>query len=83
MHITFNVALLLLSDYMIEYKTVKGKSWTKIVTVGGSTSEHCIENLKEMDELTLRISAENAIGVSLPAESETVKLAKHASEYHD
>lgn len=69
----------MLSDYIIEYKTVKGKMWTKVITVGGSVYEHCIENIKEKDELVFRISAENAIGVSLPTESQTVRLEKHAS----
>lgn len=71
----------LVIDYIIEYKTVKAKSWTKVITVSGSVYEHCIENIKEKDELIFRISAENAIGVSLAAESQTVKLEKHASKY--
>lgn len=67
-------------DYIIEYKTVKGKSWTKIITVNGSVYEHCVENIKDKEELVFRISAENAIGVSLPAESQSVRLEKHASK---
>lgn len=49
--------------------------------MSGSVYEHRIENIKEKDELVFRISAENAIGVSLAAESQTVRLEKHASEY--
>lgn len=60
---------------------MKGKTWSKIVTVGGSVNEHCIENIKEKDEIIFRISAENAVGVSLPAESQSVRLEKHASKY--
>lgn len=52
-----------------------------MVTVSGAVFEHCIENIKEKDDLVFRISAENAIGVSLPAESQTVRMEKHASEY--
>ncbi|NP_001091843.1 titin2 [Bombyx mori] len=60
-----------ITNYIIEFKTVKGKSWTKIVTVGGSVHEHCIENIKEKDEIIFRISAENTVGVSLPTESQS------------
>lgn len=60
---------------------MKGKSWTKIITVNGSVYEHCVENIKEKDELVFRISAENAVGVSLPAESQSVRLEKHASKF--
>ncbi|XP_028170388.1 titin-like [Ostrinia furnacalis] len=67
-----------ITNYIIEYKILKGKSWSKVVTVSGSVYEHCIENIKEK-ELVFRISAENAIGVSLPAESQTVSLEKHAT----
>ena len=69
-------------DYIVEYKTVKGKKWSKVVTVSGSVHEYCIENIREKDELLFRVSAENAIGISLPAESESVKLSKHASKYY-
>lgn len=68
-----------ITNYIIEFKTVKGKSWTKIVTVGGSVHEHCIENIKEKDEIIFRISAENTVGVSLPTESQSVRLEKHAT----
>lgn len=68
-------------DYIIEYKTVKSKSWTKIITVNGSVYEHCVENIKQKEELVFRISAENAIGISLPAESQSVRLEKHASKF--
>ncbi|XP_026742306.1 titin-like isoform X13 [Trichoplusia ni] len=67
------------TNYIIEYKTARGKSWTKAITVSGTVFEHCIENIKEKDELVFRISAENAIGVSLAAESQTVRLEKHAT----
>lgn len=51
-----------------------------MVTVSGSVYEHCVENIKEKDEIVFRISAENAIGVSLPAQSQSVRLEKHASK---
>ncbi|KAG6458522.1 hypothetical protein O3G_MSEX010918, partial [Manduca sexta] len=68
-----------ITNYIIEYKTVKGKSWTKAITVGGTVYEHCIENIKEKEEFIFRISAENAVGISLPTESKSVKLEKHAT----
>lgn len=71
----------IIPDYIIEYKTVKSKVWTKIITVSGSVYEHCIENLKEKSDLLFRISAENAVGISVPAESQTVRLEKYASKY--
>lgn len=74
-------AVKLITDYIIEYKTAKAKSWTKVITVNGTVYEHCIENIKEKEELVFRISAENAIGVSLPAETQGVRLEKHASKY--
>ncbi|XP_045510204.1 titin-like [Colias croceus] len=67
------------TNYIIEYKTVKGKSWSKVITVGGSVFEHCIENLKDKEQIVFRISAENAIGVSLPTQSQHVRLDKHAT----
>uniref|UniRef100_A0A2A4JBM0 Hemolin n=1 Tax=Heliothis virescens TaxID=7102 RepID=A0A2A4JBM0_HELVI len=69
----------IVTNYIIEYKTAKAKSWTKVITVSGTVYEHCIENIKEKEELVFRISAENAIGVSLPAESQGVRLEKHAT----
>ncbi|CAF4749840.1 unnamed protein product [Pieris macdunnoughi] len=68
-----------ITNYIIEYKTVKGKSWSKVITVSGSVFEHCIENLKEKEQIVFRISAENAIGVSLPTQSQNVRLDKHAT----
>ncbi|CAK1554213.1 unnamed protein product, partial [Leptosia nina] len=68
-----------ITNYIIEYKTVKGKSWSKVITVSGSVYEHCIENLKEKEQIVFRISAENAIGVSLPTQSQNVRLDKHAT----
>jgi hypothetical protein len=50
------------------------------VTVGGGVRDYRAENIKEKDELVFRVSAENAVGVSLPALSQTVRLEKHASK---
>lgn len=60
---------------------MKAKSWTKIITVSGSVLEHCAENIKEKEELVFRVSAENAVGVGPPAQSEVLRLQKHASEW--
>ncbi|VVC94321.1 unnamed protein product, partial [Leptidea sinapis] len=68
-----------ITNYIIEYKTVKGKTWTKVKTVSGSIYEYCLENLKEKDELVFRISAENAIGISLPTQSQSIRLEKYAT----
>ncbi|CAH0745798.1 unnamed protein product, partial [Diatraea saccharalis] len=68
-----------ITNYIVEYKTVKGKSWTKVVTVGGAARDYRVENIREKDELVFRVSAENAVGVSLPALSQTVRLEKHAT----
>ncbi|CAH0684241.1 unnamed protein product [Chilo suppressalis] len=67
------------TNYVVEYKTVKGKKWTKVVTVGGATRDYRVENIREKDDLVFRVSAENAVGVSLPALSQTVRLEKHAN----
>lgn len=43
-----------------------------------TTYKYCIENRKE-SELSFRIFAENSIGLSIPAVSETVTLKSHAT----
>lgn len=67
------------TDYIIECKTSKTK-WSKVVTVSSGVLQHCVEHLKHKDDLIFRVSAENAIGVGPPMESESVRLEKHASE---
>jgi hypothetical protein len=56
------------------------KTWTKVVTLEPSITQHCIENLKERSQLFFRVYAENSMGLSPPASTEIVSLKTHAGK---
>ncbi|PSN52174.1 Titin [Blattella germanica] len=70
-----------LTGYIIEMRLISAKSWTKVVTLDPSVTQHCIENLKEKSELFFRVYAENSMGLSPPACTEIVSLKTHAKSY--
>ena len=70
------------AGYIIEMRLASAKTWTKVVTLDPSVTQHCIENLKERSELFFRVYAENSIGLSPPAATEIVSLKTHASKYY-
>lgn len=67
--------------YVIEKRSSKSTKWTKVVTLDTYCLQYCIDNLKEKSELTIRVLAENIIGLSAPAVTESIILKTHASKY--
>uniref|UniRef100_A0A182JJK3 Titin-like n=1 Tax=Anopheles atroparvus TaxID=41427 RepID=A0A182JJK3_ANOAO len=67
------------TGYVIEKRLTTAQQWTKIKTLESSVLSYCVDNLKEKTELVFRILAENAVGLSAPAVSETVVLKSHAT----
>lgn len=55
--------------------------WSRVVTLDTYCLRYCIDNLKEKSEYVFRVLAENAIGLSAPAETENIVLKTHASKY--
>ena len=53
-----------------------------MATLDSYCLSYCIDNLKETSEVNFRVSAENAIGVSAPAYTESVTLKTHASTFN-
>lgn len=51
-----------------------------MATIDANVLEYRFEKLKEKSDVMFRISAENAVGLGLPAMSEIVNLHKHASK---
>ncbi|CAH2104073.1 unnamed protein product [Euphydryas editha] len=68
-----------ITNYIIEYKTVSGASWSKLATVSGAVLSRCVENLRETDALVFRVAAENAIGAGPSAASDVVHLERYAT----
>lgn len=54
--------------------------WSRVVTLDTHCLHYCIDNLKEKSEYIFRVLAENAIGLSAPAETENIVLKTHASK---
>ena len=55
--------------------------WEKIVTLDSTVTLYVVQNLKERSEkLYFRVTAENPIGLSEPAETGAVALKTHASK---
>lgn len=54
--------------------------WSRVVTLDTYCLRYCIDNLKEKSEYVFRVLAENAIGLSAPAETENIVLKTHASK---
>lgn len=67
------------TGYVIEKRLTSSQQWTKIKTLDANCLSYCVDNLKEKSELVFRVFAENVIGLSPPATSETVTLKSHAT----
>lgn len=70
-----------ITSYIIEKLLTKSSQWSRVATLEPYCLSYCIDNLKETTELSFRVVAENAIGVSAPAYTEPVILKTHASTF--
>lgn len=70
-----------LTSYIIEKLLTKSSQWSRVATLDSYCLSYCIDNLKETTELSFRVLAENAIGVSAPAYTDSVMLRTHASKF--
>jgi len=71
-----------LTGYIIEKSLFVAGSdlkWEKVVTLEPSVTVHCLQNLKEKREYFFRVTCENPMGLSPPAETERVSLKTHAT----
>uniref|UniRef100_A0A8D8G2B6 Titin n=2 Tax=Culex pipiens TaxID=7175 RepID=A0A8D8G2B6_CULPI len=71
------------TGYVVEKRLTTAQQWTKIKTLDANCLSYSVDNLKEKSELVFRVFAENAIGLSSPATSDTVTLKTHASKILD
>lgn len=71
-----------ITSYIIEKHLTKSSKWSCVATLDSYCLSYCIDNLKETTELNFRVSAENAIGVSAPAYTDSVTLKTHASTFN-
>lgn len=69
------------AGYILEYKLASSNTWTKVATVDANILQYCFEKLKQKTDVILKVTAENMVGVGLPATSDIVNLHKHASEF--
>lgn len=69
-----------ITGYVVERKLEFMPKWEKVFTLEAFTLQYTFENLKEKSDYRFRVFAENAIGLSLPAITETVQLKTHASK---
>lgn len=68
-----------ITSYIIEKHLSKSSQWSRVATLDSYCLSYCIDNLRETNELNFRVLAENAIGVSAPANTESIYLKTHAS----
>lgn len=68
-----------ITSYIIEKLLTKSSQWSRVATLDSYCLSYCIDNLKETTELSFRVLAENAIGISAPANTESITLRTHAS----
>jgi tellurite resistance-related uncharacterized protein len=68
-----------ITAYIIEKHLAKSSQWSRVATLDSYCLSYCIDNLKETSELNFRVLAENAIGVSAPAYTDSITLKTHAS----
>lgn len=52
-----------------------------MATVDANILQYCFEKLKQKTDVILKVTAENMVGVGLPATSDIVNLHKHASKF--
>lgn len=70
-----------ITGYVVEKKLEYMPKWEKVFTLEANSLSYTFENLKEKSEYVFRVFAENAIGLSVAAHSEVIKLRSHASMY--
>lgn len=70
-----------ITGYIIEKRLAGSPKWEKVITLEPNVFQHTIENLKEKNEFVFRVFAENAIGMSTPANTQVIALKRHASTF--
>ena len=65
-----------ISSYIIEKRDAKRNTWTPVDKVTGTTLTYAVQKLLEGNQYYFRVTAENDIGVSEPAELKQPVLAK-------
>lgn len=65
-----------LTGYVIEKRDAKRNTWMPVHTVDSSTNTYAVIKLLEGNEYFFRVSAENEVGVSEPAEMDEGTIAK-------
>jgi Fibronectin type III domain len=68
-----------ITAYIIEKLLTKSSQWSRVATLDSYCLSYCIDNLKETSDLSFRVLAENAVGISAPAYTDSVVLKTHAS----
>lgn len=67
--------------YIIEKKQSTSTKYSKVVTLDSNCLQYTLDNLREKSEYTFAVFAENAVGVSPPATTDSVVLNANASKY--
>lgn len=70
-----------ITGYVIEKKLEFMPKWEKVYTLEAFNLEYTLENLKEKSDYIFRVYAENAIGLSAPAQTDVVQMRSLASKY--
>lgn len=70
-----------ITGYVVEKKLEFMPKWEKVYTLEPFVLEYTFENLKEKTDYIFRVFAENSVGLSAPATTETVKMRTHASKW--
>ncbi|ERL88522.1 hypothetical protein D910_05908 [Dendroctonus ponderosae] len=68
-----------ITGYVIEKKLEFMPKWEKVYTLEAFTLEYTLENLKEKSDYIFRVYAENAIGLSAPAQTDVVQMRSLAT----
>lgn len=72
-----------LTAYILEKRLAGSPKWEKVITLEPNVLQYTVENLKEKNEFVFRVSAENCVGISTPAQTQVVALKKHASKFQN
>lgn len=70
-----------ITGYIVEKKLEYMPTWEKVCTLEAFTLEYTFENLKEKSDYKFRVFAENVVGLSPPATTETIEMKTFASKY--
>lgn len=71
-----------ITGYVVEKKLEYMPKWEKVYTLEAFTLEYTFENLKEKSDYVFRVYAENAVGLSAPAQTDVVQMRTLASKYY-